>query len=252
MRWSWHDIWGCARGPVARLAPHVRIAAGAGVFAACLVAPATRASGTALIAAAAAAWIAACRPPRRIVAQCLLLGLVLFLPYFLLIPLVDAEVAPAWGKYGALAVPWSVFLHGLASLAVSVAAVTSLGMSELREGLGRLPIPRVVVLIVVQIVQQSTTLLEETQRAAAAMLLRGAAGKGFSAMRVLASFPRVWLPRVIARAERVAVAMELRGYCEAGSLSFTRAAFKAADGAALALAALAFGGALALRWVQAP
>ncbi len=246
------DLWGCARGPVLRLAPHTRIAAGAGVGAACLVAPATSAAGLGVVAGAVAAWLWACRPPRRVIAYTAAFGLAMFLPYFLLVPLIAAEGTAAPGNaWGAFAAPWSVVVRGLACMAASIGTVTALGMSDLREGLLRLPLPSVATLIVLQIIHQSGALLAETQRMAAALALRGASGGGLSAVRVLAALPRVWLPRAIDKAERVAAAMELRGYCEETPRSSAGARAGGADAVAAAAVALALALAGAARWLEA-
>jgi hypothetical protein len=53
MRTSWHDIWGCGRGPVAGLSPQVRILSGAVLFAAVMVAPSASAPN---LRRAAASW----------------------------------------------------------------------------------------------------------------------------------------------------------------------------------------------------
>jgi len=66
----------------------------------------------------------------------------------------------------------------------------------------------------VQIVHQAASLFYETKRVASAMAVRGASGGGKAAWQVLWSLPRVWLPRIVDRADRVADAMELRGYCD--------------------------------------
>jgi energy-coupling factor transporter transmembrane protein EcfT len=181
----------------------------------------------------------------------LLLGLGVFLPYFLLAPLMkmwpSAGFRPAgWGP--ALTVPWSLFLHGLAGLLVTMATTSVLSASDLRSGLLALPMPRTLTAILVQIVQQTHSLLSETKRMAAAMAVRGAAGGGRAAIRVLVSFPRVWLPRVVSRAERLAAAMELRGYAEADLGIFGRRPLGAADAGVVVLAAAVLALAVALRW----
>jgi energy-coupling factor transporter transmembrane protein EcfT len=67
-------------------------------------------------------------------------------------------------------------------------------------------------------------------------------------MLVLASLPRVWLPRLIDRAERVAAAMEIRGYVDVDLRLLGRERARVADFAA-SIAALAIAGlAAVLRW----
>jgi energy-coupling factor transporter transmembrane protein EcfT len=240
VRVALHEIWGCGHGPVSRLAPQTRILAGAALFAACMVAPVPSRCGLALLAAAAVGWLAACRTPLRIVRSAVLLGLALFLPYFLLVPVIAGE--PSTGTLGgALRVPSGVVAHGLAGMLVSIATVTALSASDLREGLLRLPVPTLVSAILLQIVNQTAALGYETRRIASAMAVRGASGKGVAALRVLVSLPQVWLPRVLVRAERVASAMDVRGYCEQGLPSFGAGRMGGRDAIALAagVAALA-------------
>jgi len=244
VRRPFHEVWGCARGPVAGLAPQVRIVAGVAVFTGCMVAPTSPPWLAAITAAAVLVWLLACRLPGRVLAGALLLGLLLFLPFVLLAPLIRAETR---GWAAALEVVWSVLLRGLSGLLVSVATVGSLSVSDLHQGLLRLPVPGIVAAILVQIVHQSGTLLQETARIASAMALRGATGRGRAGWRVLAAWPRVWLPRVLERAERVADAMELRGY--RGAIHGARAARPGLrDALALTLTLSWVGVASALRW----
>ncbi|MFH0899563.1 MAG: ATP-binding cassette domain-containing protein [Pseudomonadota bacterium] len=218
MRTAWHDTWGSGRGPVANLAPHMRLLAGALTFASCMVAPAASTLGSLFAVTTTVVWLAACRPPARTVRATAFLGLVLFLPYFLLLPWLlpatppSPSAASTW--WTALAIPWTVLLRGICGMLIAVATVACLSVSDLFVGLSQMRIPGVVALILLQIVQQTATLLYETKQIASAMAIRGAAGRGTAVWRVLSSLPQVWLPRVMARAERVAAAMELRGYCD--------------------------------------
>ena len=251
MRTRWHEIWGCGRGPAARLAPQSRIAAGAVLFAAGLTAPAGTVPGIVLTAAVTAGWIAACGMPGRALRSFAVLGLAMFLPYFLLAPLLVARASAASGATAlarAFGAPWDVFLHGLAGMLLAAATVTVLSASDLRRGLLALPVPDVLSAVLIQIVHQTGELLAETKRVAAAVAVRGGSGGGRSAVRALASLPRVWLPRIISRADRVAEAMELRGYAESDLRILGRTALRAADAAVLigAFAILAL--AAVLRW----
>lgn len=242
MRTPWHDMWGCGRGPAVRLAPQSRILAGAILFAACMTAPAGTVPGIILVAATTLGWIAACGMPRRAARSFVFLGLAMFLPFFLLVPLLVK---------GRFAAPWDVFLHGMSGMLVTAATVTALSASDLRRGLLALPVPRVISAVLIQIVHQTAELLAETGRVAAAVAVRGGSGGGKAALRVLASLPRVWLPRIIDRADRVAAAMELRGYAETDLRVLGRAALEAADVAVIIvnLGVLALAAALRWRWI---
>jgi energy-coupling factor transporter transmembrane protein EcfT len=175
--------------------------------------------GAIVLVVASLGWSLYCQPPKRILRAALVLGLMLFSPYFLLIP-VMAEQLSLSAFSAAARVVAGIFAHGMAGMVVSITTVTSLTVSDLREGLLRLPVPSLVAVIVLQIVHQSLVLVEETRRIASAMSVRGACGRGMTAFRVLVSLPQVWLPRVIQRAERVAAAMDVRGYCAQDLPSF--------------------------------
>jgi len=234
MRRSLHDIWGSARGPISRLAPQTRLLSAAVVFAACLVAPAATLAGSLAVTATTAAWLAACRPPRRVITSTAALGLAALLPYFLLLPLISRETSPvsqSWSQ--AFAVPWSILLRGMSGMLVSVAAATTLRGSDLHEALARLPVPSVVSAILLQIVHQTSTLVDETRRVASAMAVRGASSGIVTAWRLLSSLSQVWLPRLLVRADRVAAAMELRGYLDRALQPMRRTAVGLADVAVL-------------------
>lgn len=250
-----HNLWGCGRGPAAALAPQSRILAGTLLMAACVTAPAAGAAGTALIVAVTIAWAVACGIPRRAAGSFALLGLAMFLPYFLLVPLIANERPVAMTQSfpaSAAAAPWDVFLHGMAGMFLAAATVSSLGPGDLRRGLVALPVPRILAALLVQIVHQTGELLGETRRLAAAYAVRSAAGRGRAGLAILAALPRVWLPRIIGRAERIAAAMELRGYAEADLRVFGTRPIGAADRAAIivVLGVLALAAGLRLGWIR--
>ena len=248
MRAAWHEVWGCARGPVVRLAPPTRLVAGAGLFAACLIAPGATASGLAVIAGTTTLWVVTCRVPVRMVRSTVVLGLVLFLPYFLLVPLTSTgRGTGAAGGATPVSVPLGIVSHGLAVMLVSLGVVASLSKSDLREALARLPVPRMVAAILLQIVHQTSTLFAETRRIGTAMAVRGATGGAGAAWRVLVSLPRVWLPRVADRAERVAAVMELRGFCDDELRPLRPAGIGPADLAGLVLTVVVLGVAVVVR-----
>ncbi len=253
MRTSLHDLWGCGRGPVTRAAPQTRLLAGAATFASCMVSTGATLSGSLCAGLICACWLWACRPPWRVVRTSLLLGLTLFLPYFLLLPLLaDAPLANPESWRRALVVPWTIVLRGLCGMLVCTAAVTSVSASDLREALLRLPVPSIVSAILLQIVHQTATLFSETKQVASAMAVRGASSGGLAAWRVLFSLPQVWLPRVIVRAERVADAMELRGYCDLHPVASDGALMGTADFTTLGATLVALGIATTFRVLGAP
>jgi energy-coupling factor transporter transmembrane protein EcfT len=236
MRAAWHDLWGCGRGPANALAPQVRIASGAGVFTACMVAPTTLA-GAVLAATFACGWLWACSPPAKVVGAALLAGLTALLPYSILMILSAQPWASAAG----------MLVRGMSGLFVSISTVSAVSIGDLRDGLVRLPVPGAVSAILVQTVHQTATLAYETKRVAAAMSVRAASAGRFTLWRLLASLPQVWLPRIVGRADRVAAAMEVRGFCEAGHESATPGSIRWTDRIAVAAVVLALAVALVFR-----
>ena len=248
MKTHWHDLWGCGRGPAVRLVPQTRLLLGGAAFATCMIAPATTLTGGMAIAVTVGAWLAASRPPLKTVFGFALLGFLLFVPTFLLLPLMPPNGAsPAGGWERGFAVSADLLVRGMSGVLISMATVASVSVSELREGLTRLPMPGIVSAIVVQIVHQTASLFYETKRVAAAMAVRSASGGGRAAWQVLWSLPRVWLPRIVDRADRVADAMELRGYCDGEARTLRSSSMRAVDWAALALALAVLGLAVVMR-----
>ncbi len=248
MQTRWHDLWGCGRGPVLRLVPQTRLLLGGAAFATCMIAPATTVAGGLLFAGTVAVWLIASRPPMKTVFGFALLGLLLLVPALLLLPLLPFHGvggSDGW-KHGFVASA-DLVVRGLGGVLISMATVASVSVSDLREGLTRLPLPGIVSAIVVQIVHQTASLFYETKRVASAMAVRGASGGGKAAWQVLWSLPRVWLPRIVDRADRVADAMELRGYCDGEAHSLASRRMRAADWAALALALAVLGLAVVIR-----
>lgn len=245
MRTAWHDIWGGASGAARNLSPRARIVCGGCVFAACIAAPAASAAGTAFIAAAVSLWLAFVRPPVRVARGALLFGLVLFLPYFLLAPVIGMQGAAGWRD--ALAPPWAVFIRGLAAMQVSISTLSALTASDLRKGLLGLPIPEVLSAVLIQIVHQSAVLFYETRRIASAIAVRGGTSGVGTGIRLVGSLPRVWLPRVLDRVDRVATAMEMRGYASFDLAGMDDGGKGAGDVPAIAAAALLLAASLALR-----
>lgn len=193
------------------LAPRTRILVGCGLLLAGQLAPAHRPGGMALCLAGALAWLGWCRPPGKMTKAFLTAGAAFFLPCLLLAPLIRAGMPQqAWME--TVRVPWAMFLRGMYAVAVSLGMVSALSLGDLHEGIWRLPLPTLVKAILVQIVHQAGNLLHETRQIAAAMAVRGASGRGRAALRVIAGLPSVWLPRVMQRAERVALVLAWRDY----------------------------------------
>jgi energy-coupling factor transporter transmembrane protein EcfT len=239
LKTHFHRLWGCATGPVKGLSPATRLSCGSAVFLAALTAPADSFAGVGIMVASVISWTAVCRPPWRVLWGSLALGAVLFLPYFLLTPFI---------RNGGAAVPAGILIRGLCGLLISASTVTSLDLSELREGVLHLPLPSMVKDILLQIVQQTGTLMYETERMSSAMAVRGATGRGVAAWRLLSNLPQVWLPRIVLRAERLADAMELRGYGDSTVAGVKTGRVKIADACSMVFAGVLLLGAIAARW----
>ena len=155
--------------------------------------PLTEARMFALPALLIIPWVALCWPRWRVLSKAILFALAMFSPlavYALFIenPLVALGIA----------------CRGTACLLISVATCSTVAVSELRQGLCFLP--RTLSSLILQIVLQTTLLTDEVRRISHALLLRG------GGMRVLFTFPVVWLSRLLLKAERIGDAMEIRGF----------------------------------------
>jgi energy-coupling factor transporter transmembrane protein EcfT len=92
-------------------------------------------------------------------------------------------------------------------------------------------------------------LANESQRISAAVRIRGLPSGFTPKLRFLPAVPTIWLLRIMNRADRIAAAMDLRGF-----ESFTRsspASVSLIDGFAVTTALLALGASVSIRWLQA-
>ncbi len=223
-------ILGASKGMVSRLAPRTRILAGVLVFLACLALDAGTGAGLAALAVTTLTWLVAARAPARLVGKVLLFGMVMLGPVLVLTPFVDAPS----GTPGGLAVTFAVFAKGMATLVVATVTASTLTLAQAHEGLATLPLPRLVTAIVLQIFFQAGLLGRETTRMARAMILRRSGGGTWQGIAVLAGVSTVWITRLIVKVERIAKAMEVRGFDGMERLHPTSAA-GTADAVALAL-----------------
>ena len=164
------------------------------------------------------------------------------------------EVPASPGGFGIIYLPMLLILpvgSVLQGAATTLVAVTSLGMMgypALHDAVAQFPIPGVVKLLLLQILHQSSVLFRETARIREAMLVRGAIPRGGAGWQLLHALPRVWIPRVIFKANRVAHAMELRGY----GLQVPpprRVSWKTPDVISICAAAALLATAIGLRWM---
>lgn len=111
------DVWGSATGPLTRLSPQGRIVAGGLLLAAVVIVDPATWPGLALWAATLLGWMLATRPLSALRGRLLLFGLVLFGPWFLLVPWIEPHAAgvpfPVPWIEGAWVAPWRVFFRGV-------------------------------------------------------------------------------------------------------------------------------------------
>jgi len=157
-------------------------------------------------------WLLATRPPGRALGAATLAGLVLFLPCFALTPWIDptALATPGEPLPSPLVVPLRILVRGVGALLAGLATAAALTPSERYDALVALPMPHLARGVVLQVFHQAHTLGAESRRVAEAMALR--CGVRRLPLALVVALPRVWLPRVLRRADRVADAMDLRGY----------------------------------------
>jgi energy-coupling factor transporter transmembrane protein EcfT len=204
---------------------------GALLLLACVLAPRSGAGALLAITGVAGALLAT-RPAPRVVGWALGLGLLFYLP---LVALLALPQLLATGSAALPTLAWIV-ARGAAALLVSLATLSTLRPAELHPAIAGLPLPATARLILLQVVQQSGLMLEETARIRAVIAVRAGAPRGRSGWALLRSLPAAWLARLAARADRVADAMEVRGYVEGGLLGARGTRGSAADGIALASA----------------
>ena len=196
-----------ARGLARHLAPETRLLTAALLLVSVGVAPTTSALGLGALAAAPLAWGLLTLPQRRVVIAASLAGLAALLPYLLL-----ALLAPREERARTLATAAGLVARGMASLLVSVATAASLPRAELGDALARLPLPTGIAALLLELAQQTAVLGQEARGVLLALRLRGGALGPRASLSLAAAWPRVFLPRLVERAERRALAMELRGY----------------------------------------
>lgn len=244
------DLWGTGSARMRRLAPSARLACGALVFATCLVSPVPSTPGILIGCGAVIGWVALCGLPRRRLLALGLYSMALFLPLFLLTPWLEGT-GPARGSqwWVAAEIPLAMSLRGTACVFVCAATMAVFDMADFGAALGAAPLPRILKQILMQIAHQTAMLTNESQRIAAAVKIRGLPLGMACKLRFLPAFPTIWLLRIMNRAERIAAAMDLRGF-ESFSRS-SSAGISLMDGLAVTSALLVLGASISIRWLHA-
>jgi energy-coupling factor transporter transmembrane protein EcfT len=178
------------------------------LFMACMVSDARTQAGLLAVSLTVLAWLAVTAAPVGLVGRLLLLGTVMLAPVFLLTPFVTAPDENASG----MAVTLSVFAKGMSTMLVATVTASTLTLPEIHEGLSTLPLPRLLTAIIVQIFMQAGTLGRETSRMAEAISLRRASAGFIGGIVTMKGVSSLWLLRMLQKVERVAAAMELRGF----------------------------------------
>jgi energy-coupling factor transporter transmembrane protein EcfT len=111
--------------------------------------------------------------------------------------------------------PLSVALKGFSSMFVVLAAVSGLTAGDLHAVVVRLPLPSNAGFLMLQMLHQTEVLRRETLRMHQALSVRGGTRGLRDTWLFVRAIPVSWMPRMIFRAERVALAMDVRGYGDA-------------------------------------
>jgi energy-coupling factor transporter transmembrane protein EcfT len=263
------EFFGSGRGPLVNAAPAVRLLTGFLMLLAVLLVPSLPVVGVAMVALAMVTMLVLTGLPAGHLTRVLALGLLFYAPLVSLLALptllptaralLDAAFAGPEQAREAIAVlrydpsihriGW-ILLKGVASLTVTLATVATVSAAEIRLAIGSLPLPTSTRLILIQIIQQTGMLLDETARVRNAVSLRsGSRGsRGARGLVLAGALPVAWLTRVAGRADRVAAAMEVRGYTSAPLPSVTRpSAWRGSDVGAIAVGLLLIAGSIMLR-----
>jgi energy-coupling factor transporter transmembrane protein EcfT len=260
------EFFGSGRGPLVNAAPAVRLLTGFLMLLAVLLVPSLPVVGVAMVALAMVTMLVLTGLPAGHLTRVLALGLLFYAPLVSLLALptllptaralLDAAFAGPEQAREAIAVlrydpsihriGW-ILLKGVASLTVTLATVATVSAAEIRLAIGSLPLPTSTRLILIQIIQQTGMLLDETARVRNAVSLRSGS-RGSRGLVLAGALPVAWLTRVAGRADRVAAAMEVRGYTSAPLPSVTRpSAWRGSDVGAIAVGLLLIAGSIMLR-----
>lgn len=245
---SFLDFWGSGNVRMRRLTPSTRIACGLFVLASCLIAPMHKSCGISIACGTVIAWVLLCAMPRKSMAGLLFYSFLIFAPFFLLTPWIETHSSASNNWLGAARVPLEIGLLGIMCIFVCASTIASLDLTEFNSGLSRLPIPRAMASIIVQIVHQTAMLTNESQRISSAVRIRGAPSGAIAKLRFLSGLPTIWLLRIMNRAERIAAAMDLRGF--EGTTRTSKASLSSLDAFAMTIAVLLLGATITIRWLD--
>lgn len=212
------DWFGRGRGALKIPAPATRLLAWLLVTVACLLLRPSIWYELLTAAGLLIVWLVLTRPPRSGVLKLSALGLIFFVPFFILLPFTgrSEQLIDLWGvitvRSDAWVAPFNVLVRGIFCLLLGYGLISSVDKSELQQALVRFPLPRVLVMMVHQILHWLGPLAEETASIGRAVALRGGTRGVLTGLRLTRALPVAWLPRVLSRADRVSAAMQVRDY----------------------------------------
>jgi energy-coupling factor transporter transmembrane protein EcfT len=203
-------FWGCGNGPLKSLSAHIRILSGIFLGGSCLLIPLQSITGIFLIAIITLCWCVLAAMPVKMLLRCVIAALILFFPFFLLTPWITVGSCTTTPMIDRFAQAGVIALRSSCCLFIAASTIAILAIQDVHRGLACIPIPRTFVVLIVQLINQTMLLTEETLRIISVLRLRGTSG--VRGIRVLFSFPIIWMVRMLFRAERTAAAMTVRGY----------------------------------------
>jgi len=203
-------FWGCGKGPLKSLQAHIRILSGILLGVGCLLIPFQSITGIVFMPITAICWCVLAAMPLKMLVRCTIASVILFFPFLLLTPWMTVGSSTMASMADRFAQAGTIALRSTCVLFIAASTIASLAIQDVHRGLASMPIPRTFVILIVQLINQTMLLTEETFRIIGVLRLRGASG--VRGIRVLFSFPIVWMVRILFRAERTAAAMTVRGY----------------------------------------
>jgi energy-coupling factor transporter transmembrane protein EcfT len=203
-------FWACGKGPLKSLQAHIRILSGILLGIGCLLIPLQSITGIVFMPIIAICWCVLAAMPLKMLVRCTIASLILFFPFLLLTPWMTIGSSSVTPMIDRFAQAVTIALRSTCVLFIAASTIASLAIQDVHRGLASIPIPRTFVILIVQLINQTILLTEETFRIIGVLRLRGASG--VRGIRVLFSFPIVWMVRMLFRAERTAAAMTVRGY----------------------------------------
>jgi energy-coupling factor transporter transmembrane protein EcfT len=247
MRKAYHpDQSGSGNGLFAALSPQARLLCGVLVLVTALTSLPDPLTGIIFTLCVSAVFLLLCGAPLRHLMRASIAVVSMSAPV-LCYAMIARSDGPAFSPGTSLSVDAAmqqqivvVALKGMSCALIVVGALSTVSFSELSDSLARIPLPRIVLLLILQILHQTQLLRDETARISDAFAVRGATSGIRASGLVLRYFPQTWLPRIVSKSDRVANAMELRGYGTALP-QFVRSPMILRDWCALCVAALMTG-----------